>query len=1397
MKKLLLHTIFILLALQTVKAQDEDTVNYGVLPTDIPTHTLVRYNRFYFNPTFSLVRENKKSINVYNKQQWVGFNDNPQTFLLSYTSNFDEKTGVSIGLFQQNEGIYRYFGGTLNYAYNLEFDRDVNLTFGMNLGFSQSGLKSNIDSADSTTFNNGVEITDPVILNYENSSVFLLSPGFNFNYNEFDAGVTVSNLVAYNISGSELITDNMAFRGHVMYTRALERRSDKSLRGMAYANMLNMLNDNETELRYGANVLVDLPELGWGQAGYDSFYGVSLGVGGHITPNVSVGYTFETGMGDTSAFGSTHEVVLAYNFALDNRRSRGRKTTSQKAYEERDSEIRRLKKEILEQNRLIRELQERGGDSLSQAQRAMSRLEQQIQEAKEEEARQARQLALQREEEVELLNRKSEEEERLASQRQLEQQVNTIEQEGIDPAEEARIAAEEAAREEEARKQQEQEDRLTSQKQIEQTTTSQNLISDTRELLTTASVNELRSQADIIRASSLPAVDKQNLLSEIDIAIATREAELQRQSLLEQTRTLIASGSVNELRSQADIIRASSLPQVQKQSLLSDIDVAIATREADQQRQLLLEETRTLIASGGVNELRNQADIIRASSLPAVDKQNLLSEIDVAIAAKQSENEEAEEQRRRSLRLEQETQQLITETEEVMGNEDASVEELRRRSQLVQSNTFIPNEQKEELLAQIQDNINQKEAANEELKQATRTLITSGSVNELRSQADIIRASSLPAVDKQNLLSEIDVAIAAKETANQEAELEELKAATRALITSASVNELRSQADIIRASNLPAVEKQNLLSELDVAIAAKEAEAQQAAEQEQLVEETRALLTTATVNELRSQADIIRASSLPEVQKQSLISELELAITTKLAEEQAAEEEQRRRLQLERETQQFITETRDAIANETPEQLRRRSQLVQSNTFISDEEKQALLTEIEQSIATKEVELQRQQLMEATRTLLSSGGVSELRNQADIIRASNLPEVDKQNLLSEIDAAIAAKEAEAARLEEQQQREAEEARQRQELIDATRSLITSGTVSQLRDQADIVRASELLPQADKQSLLSDIDAAIARLEAEEAQAAAEAENQATADVPETTAEEQQEIERLQKELEDRTRISSRITQKRDSLLNSTLNLDKRDFTQLLESLVAMDNDAADAKSDSDPTSSKRLSEKNRFIKFAEVSRPEAQYATKFIPGYPEGYYLIGNVFKGGDYAEKFEQTLKDLGFNGAQVILNPENDLQYVSIASYTDKDEAARKYLSNIDNAYYGDMWILHIAKSRVESYKRLLQETRVIEESVKDDTVLTENLSFIGGHSVENGYYLITDVFKRENYFERGMERLRSLGLEPQFFRNPKDNYIYVYLKRFDTIDQAKQSLFSNVGGTYSGELYILKVE
>ena len=1101
MIKRILFIAICLVSCNVIMGQEDETPISGVLPSDIPLHNSIKYNRFVFNPTFSLVRENKNSINIYNRNPRASFSDNSQTYFMNYSARFEEKTGVGVGLFQQNVGIFRFFGAALNYAYNIELNRDMNFTFGMNLNYSQSGLKSNLDQA---------QADDDIVNNFQNSSVFLLHPGVNFNWENFDVGVSAGNLVAYNVSSSELITDNMILSGHVMYTTNLDWRADNEIRGMVYASK-----PGEEALRYGGNVIFELPQYGWGQVGYNSFYGAAIGIGANITKNVSIGYTVEPGIGGEAViaeFGATHEFGLAYNFESDRRSSRksGRKTSSQKAYEERDSEIRRLKREILEQNRIIRELQEQRGDAESQEQRAMSELERSIAEAKEKEAEAARQLELQREEEVKLLNKQAEEdrlaaqreiereeaeqkaeEERLAAQREVEREVSTQE------TEEARIAAEEAEREAEAAKQQAEEDRLAAQREIEREDAEQK-----------AEEERLAAQREVERVEAEQKAEEERLAAqrEIERVEAEQKAEEER------------------LAAQREIERV----------------------EAEQK----VEEER-LAAQREIERVENEQE----------DKQ----------AAEAEAARLAEEQR-------------------------------------------------------------------------------------LAAEAEAARLA-----EEQRLAAEAEAARLAEE------------------------QRLAAEAEAARLA-----EEQRLAAEAEAARLAEEQRLAAEAEAARLAEEQR----------LAAEAEAARLA-----EEQRLAAEAEAA---RLAEEQ--------RLAAEAEAARLAEEQR-----------------------LAEEAEAARLAE-EQRLAAE---------AEAAR-------LAEEQRLAAEAEAARLAE--EQRL---------AAEAEAARLAEEQR------------------LAAEAEAARLAEEQRLAAEAEAARLAEEQRLASEAEAA--RL-AEEQRLAAEA----AANVPE---ENEEGLEEIKKELDNNSRITNKIFARRDSLLTTSLNVDKRGFNKLLESLVNMDDDAKEA--EANPSSSKRLSANNRFVKFADATRPEAQFATKYIPGYPEGYYLIGNVFKGGEYANKFTSTLKDLGFNNSQIILNPENNFQYVAIESYQDKDEAARKYLSNIDNRYYGDMWILHIAKSRMASFKRLLQETKLITDTVKDDTVLSESLSFIGGHNIENGYYLITNIFKRENYFERGMAKLKSQGLEPQFFRNPKDNYIYVYLKRFDNLDDAKQSLFSNVNNSYDGDLYILKIQ
>ena len=179
----------------TLHPQEQD----GVTSFNLPVRNSLRFNRYAMNPTFSFVREQSKHISFTNKQEWVQFETNPNTYLFGYGGRLNENMGFGVNLFQRNVGVLTNFGGVLNYAYNITLDRDSNLTFGANLG------------AFTSSINDGNVITntpDPSLQNIESNFVVTFNPGINYGTTFFDFGLALNNFAMYNISASSMVEED-------------------------------------------------------------------------------------------------------------------------------------------------------------------------------------------------------------------------------------------------------------------------------------------------------------------------------------------------------------------------------------------------------------------------------------------------------------------------------------------------------------------------------------------------------------------------------------------------------------------------------------------------------------------------------------------------------------------------------------------------------------------------------------------------------------------------------------------------------------------------------------------------------------------------------------------------------------------------------------------------------------------------------------------------------------------------------------------------------------------------------------------------------------------------------------------------------------------------------------
>lgn len=294
---------FFLMALTKVSAQDENPF----IAYDVPAQNLLKFNRFLLNPTFSTVQEDKSYVNLFHRNQSVSFDDNNQTYFLSYSGRIGDRSGLGLSLYRQTEGIISNFGVLANYAYGIKLSEKSNFTFGANLSYYQSGF----DEGRSNPVTD-----DPLLNGFQDSALLSVQPGFNISYGSFDFGAFAENLFDYNIKTSESITEfnEKTFSTHLQYTHKLKNTTGILEEGRVMP-LIRARKVGQQDVVLGGSLILDLPKIGWLQGGYDSFYGAMAGVGFNINRRLSIGYSLEKGLSNNfDNFGLTHEISFAYSF---------------------------------------------------------------------------------------------------------------------------------------------------------------------------------------------------------------------------------------------------------------------------------------------------------------------------------------------------------------------------------------------------------------------------------------------------------------------------------------------------------------------------------------------------------------------------------------------------------------------------------------------------------------------------------------------------------------------------------------------------------------------------------------------------------------------------------------------------------------------------------------------------------------------------------------------------------------------------------------------------------------------------------------------------------------------------------------------------------------------------
>ncbi|WP_415799296.1 PorP/SprF family type IX secretion system membrane protein, partial [Flavobacterium cucumis] len=272
---------------------------------DVSLRNSIKFNKFLLNPAFSYARESTPTITLVNRRQWVKFENSPQLYFANYLGSLGNNSRFGVGVYQQSLGLLKNFGGVLNYAYNIPVGLESNLTFGINTYF----YNSTFDFSKVITV-----VEEPLLQNQKSNSLIAIKPGINLGTEFFDFGVSVNNLVLYNLATSEMVKDNQenSYMGYAMYTGYVNSYND-FLEDAKFSTLF-FVEKNKDATALAANLLLDIPNKAWLQGGYNTLYGFSAGVGITLSERFSLGYNYDIGLGDVSQLGSSHEFLLSYKF---------------------------------------------------------------------------------------------------------------------------------------------------------------------------------------------------------------------------------------------------------------------------------------------------------------------------------------------------------------------------------------------------------------------------------------------------------------------------------------------------------------------------------------------------------------------------------------------------------------------------------------------------------------------------------------------------------------------------------------------------------------------------------------------------------------------------------------------------------------------------------------------------------------------------------------------------------------------------------------------------------------------------------------------------------------------------------------------------------------------------
>ena len=290
MKKIYIITFFLgIILFQEANAQQD------------PQYTQYMYNMNVVNPAYAGSKESI-SITALYRDQWSGFDGAPKTFTFSAHSPLGDKIGLGLSAIKDELGPVSETNVYADFSYTLQLGSSLNLALGLKAGatFHDVGLSGlEVQDEDDPFFSEDINNTYPNVgagafLYSDNFYLGLSVPNLLKSVHLDENGIKFGNETNHFFATAGYVfqvSENVKLKPSVMVKSAFDAP-------LSYDGNLNALFYEKFEI--GASYRLD-----------DSFSGL---VGFQVTPNIRIGYAYDSVMSDIEAVASaSHEVILTFD----------------------------------------------------------------------------------------------------------------------------------------------------------------------------------------------------------------------------------------------------------------------------------------------------------------------------------------------------------------------------------------------------------------------------------------------------------------------------------------------------------------------------------------------------------------------------------------------------------------------------------------------------------------------------------------------------------------------------------------------------------------------------------------------------------------------------------------------------------------------------------------------------------------------------------------------------------------------------------------------------------------------------------------------------------------------------------------------------------------------------